>query len=130
MTNESHSADRCAPKTITLGDVPVSRFILGGNPFSGFAHQTHERDVEMLDWYTMDRVKEAYRLAEDAGVTAHIGRADNFMVRALREHWSEGGGLTWIAQTCPQVGVPMHGVRVALAWGAKKSRQRALSRHR
>jgi len=102
-----------------LGAVSVSRFILGGNPFSGFAHQTRERDQEMLDWYTMERIKEAYRLAEQAGVTTHIGRADQFIVRALREHWNEGGGLTWIAQTCPCVGGFTPCIDLALAFGAK-----------
>ena len=107
------------PETVTLGDVPVSRLIIGGNPFGGYSHQTVERDEEMVDWYTMERVKEAYRLAEEAGVTAHVGRADNFTVRALREHWNEGGTLTWIAQTCPGVGTIRHGVQNAVHGGAK-----------
>jgi len=101
------------PKTVTLGNVLVSRFILGGNPFGGYAHQTRERDEEMRDWYTMERVKEAYRQAESAGVTAHLGRADNFIVRALREHWNEGGTLTWIAQQCPGIGSIAQGVENA-----------------
>ncbi len=107
------------PKLVTLGKVIVSRFILGANPFGGFSHQTVERDNEMIDWYTMERVKEAYRLAEAAGVAAHVGRADNFIMRALREHWNEGGRLTWIAQTCPGVGSLMHGVNNAIGGRAK-----------
>lgn len=105
---------RLRPNRIRLGHVAVSRFILGGNPFGGYSHWTVERDQEMLDWYTMERVKEAYRLAEQAGVTAHLGRADDFIMRALREHWNEGGTLTWIAQTCPGVGTLMHGVHNAI----------------
>jgi len=107
------------PKTVHLGDVPITRFILGGNPFGGYSHQTVERDNEMADWYTMERVKEAYRLAGQAGVTAHIGRADNFIVRALREHWNEGGTLTWIAQQCPGVGTLRHGINNAIHGKAK-----------
>ncbi len=91
------------PKTVRFGNVDISRFILGGNPFSGFSHQTHARDQEMLDWYTMERMGETYRLAEAAGVTTHLGRIDEFILRALREHWNRGGSLTWIAQTCPMV---------------------------
>lgn len=102
------------PMSVKLGDVSVTRFILGGNPFGGFAHQTRERDEEMVDWYTMERVKECYRLAEEAGVTTHLGRADEFIRRALREHWNEGGTLTWVAQTCPEVGVMSHGVNIAI----------------
>ena len=49
------------PQTVHLGSVPVSRFLLGGNPFGGYSHWTVERDNEMVDWYTMERVKETYR---------------------------------------------------------------------
>lgn len=100
---ESRSEANLKPELVKLGDVSVSRFIVGGNPFSGIAHQTPERDEEMSNWYTMERVKEAYRLAEKSGITAHLGRIDNFVIRALREHWNEGGRLTWIAQTCPYI---------------------------
>ena len=91
------------PRHVTLGTVEISRLIVGGNPFSGIAHQTPERDVEMRDWYTMERIKETYRFAERAGVNANLARIDEFTVRALHEHWNEGGGLAWIAQTCPYV---------------------------
>lgn len=98
-----HSETGSTPQHVTLGAVDVSRFIIGGNPFSGIAHQTPERDDEMRDWYTMERIKATYRLAERAGVNAHLARIDEFTIRALREHWNEGGGLVWIAQTCPYV---------------------------
>jgi hypothetical protein len=107
------------PPQVKLGCVSISRFMIGANPFGGYAHQTRERDEEMRDWYTMERVKECYRLAEAAGVTAHLGRADDFIMRALREHWNEGGSLTWIAQTCPGVGSIRHGVNNAIHGRAK-----------
>ncbi len=107
------------PKAIQLGNVSMARFLLGCNPFGGFAHQTFERDEEMRNWYTMTRVQETFRLAEAAGITAHLGRADDFIMRALREHWNEGGALTWIAQTCPGVGTLRHGVQNAISGRAK-----------
>ena len=118
-TKNTPAAEPLRPKSVMLGTVPVSRFILGGNPFSGFSHWNVERDNEMVDWYTMERVKETYRLAEQAGVTAHLGRADNFVMRALREHWNEGGTLAWVAQQCPGVGTLMHGVNNAIHGKAK-----------
>lgn len=120
MTPEARpSNEHLRPQTVHLGEVPVSRFILGSNPIGGYSHQTVERDQEMVDWYTMERVKELQRLAEAAGVTTHLARADNFVVRAFREHWNEGGGLTWIGQQCPGVGTLMHGVNNAIHGGAK-----------
>jgi hypothetical protein len=35
-------------QTIKLGKIEVTRFILGGNPFSGFSHQSSARDREMM----------------------------------------------------------------------------------
>ncbi|HUW62866.1 MAG TPA: hypothetical protein VMZ06_17800 [Candidatus Bathyarchaeia archaeon] len=107
------------PQTVKLGNVTVTRFIIGGNPFGGFSHQTLKRDTEMIDWYTMDRVKQAYKLAEKAGVTTHLGRADDFIIRALREYWNDGGRIKWIAQTCPGVGTLMQGVENAIRGKAK-----------
>lgn len=114
MDSASGSHSQSHPQTVHLGHVPVSRFIIGGNPFSGFSHSTVARDRAMVDYYTMERVKSDLRLAMESGVTAHLGRADNFIMRVLREHWNEGGWLTWIAQTCPHVGTIMHGVLNAL----------------
>ncbi len=39
-------------QTVQLGNVTVSRLILGGNPFGGFSHQNPDRDREMLRYYT------------------------------------------------------------------------------
>lgn len=116
MTTDDFTRLRPAlrPRQVKLGDIPVSRLILGGNPFGGYSHQTPERDEEMVNWYTMERVKQLYRLAEMSGVTTHIGRADNFIMRALREHWNEGGGMVWICQTCPGVGSLELGVQNAI----------------
>lgn len=118
-TMDSEGQGMLRPAHVTLGSVSVSRFIVGANPFGGYAHQTRERDEEMRDWYTMERVKECYRLAEEAGVTTHLGRADEFIMRALREYWNEGGKLAWIAQTCPGVGSIQHGVNNAIHGRAK-----------
>ena len=100
--------------TVPLGGATVSRLIIGGNPFSGFAHQTPERSREMVDWYTVARIKEALRRAEAIGVTTHLGRADHHVMRTLREYWNEGGTIQWIAQTCPGVGPIERGVRNAI----------------
>ncbi|MHB9130524.1 MAG: hypothetical protein ACYDBB_05455 [Armatimonadota bacterium] len=105
--------------TIQLGHLPVSRFILGGNPFSGFSHQGTERDTEMRRFFTVQRIKETLRQAEGLGVTTVISRADHHVMRLLMEYWDEGGSLQWIAQTCPEVGSMERGVQNAINGGAK-----------
>lgn len=81
----------------------VSRFIIGGNPFSGFSHQSPERDAEMMDYYTVAQIKETLRRGEAVGVTTTIMRSDAHIHRLLREYYNEGGSLQWIAQVAGTV---------------------------
>jgi len=104
---------------VQLGEVSVSRLIIGGNPFSGFSHQGSDRDEEMIHYYTAARIKEALREAERLGINAHIGRADHHIMRVLLEYWDEGGGIQWIAQTCPELGDVTRGIQNALRGKAK-----------
>lgn len=104
---------------VKLGDLEVSRFILGGNPQSGFSHWDRARDQEMKHYYTAERCKALYRQAESLGVTTHIGRTDNHIVRLLMEYWDEGGTIQWIAQTAPELGPPERGALNGINNGAK-----------
>ena len=42
----------------TIAGKRVSRLCIGGNPFSGFSHQTPERTREMLDFFTPETIKQ------------------------------------------------------------------------
>ena len=83
---------------VDLAGLSVTRLIVGGNPFSGFSHQSRERDDEMLDYYTTARLKETLHRAEAAGVNTTVMRSDPHIHRLLREYYNEGGTLQWIAQ--------------------------------
>jgi len=104
--------------TVPIGNVSISRLILGGNPFSGFSHQSPEADDRMRHYYTAARMKAEYRRAEELGIATHIGRADHHVMRVLMEYWDEGGRIQWIAQTCPELGSPLQGVRNGVRGGA------------
>jgi hypothetical protein len=103
----------------TIGGVKVSKFILGGNPFSGFSHQTPQMDDRMRHWFTVARIKALLRQAESLGINTVIARADHHMVRVLMEYWDEGGTLQWFAQTCPELGPTANGARNAVQGGAR-----------
>ena len=103
---------------IPLGPLSVSRLILGGNPFSGFSHQTPGRDREMRRYYTTARIKETLRHAEDLGVNTFLGRTDRHIRRVLLEYWDDGGAIQWFAQTCPEYGPPGNSVAGAASAGA------------
>jgi len=85
--------------TIKLGNLTVSRLMVGGNPISGFSHQGKDRDNEMMDYFTAENVKALFRECEKYGVDTAVLRTDNFIMRMLREYWNEGGKIKWIAQT-------------------------------
>jgi hypothetical protein len=103
---------------VKVGAASFSRFILGSNPFSGFSHQGHERDREMVHYYTTARIKETLRRAEEAGITTLIARGDHHVQRILLEYWDEGGKLEWSCQTCPEIGHPDPVIRKAAQLGA------------
>jgi len=104
---------------IKIGNLSVSKLIIGGNPFSGFSHQGIERDIEMKRYYTTERIKKTLKKAEKLGINTHIGRADHHIMRVLLEYWDQGGSIQWIAQTCPEIGSMDQGIKNAIAGGAK-----------
>jgi hypothetical protein len=104
---------------VNIGGLSVSRMIIGGNPFSGFSHQSPERDHEMREYYTAQRVMDTFRKAEEVGITTAIVRADEHMRTLLSRYWSDGGTIQWIAQTCPEEGPHLSHLDDAIKSGAK-----------
>ena len=97
----------------------VSRFILGSNPFSGFSHQSPEKDWEMRHYFSAEKIKDTLRQAEALGVNTVIARTDFHAMRVLFEYRDEGGALQWFAQTCPEVGSHATCIQRAHTYGAK-----------
>ncbi len=104
--------------TVKFGTVTVSKIILGGNPFSGFSHQTPVIDREMVKWYTVARIKQTLLQAESLGINTFLGRADKHIRRTLMEYWDEGGQIQWFAQTAPEFSSLSGNVAGAIATGA------------
>ncbi len=102
-----------------FGKLKVSRFIIGGNPFSGFSHQSVQNDKKMVKFFTYEKIKETLAEAEQLGINSFVGRADNHIIRLLQEYWSEGGKIQWFAQTCPEHGSPEYSIKRAIDFGAK-----------
>lgn len=104
---------------VRIGDVDVSRFILGSNPFSGFSHQGIDRDQEMRHWFSTAHIKDTIRAAESLGVTTLLARTDFHVMRMLMEYRDEGSRIQWFAQTCPEVGDHFACINRAFDYGAK-----------
>jgi hypothetical protein len=81
-----------------IGGVQVSRLVIGGNPVSGFSHQTSERDREMREFFTTERIHQLLRDAEAAGINTFFARTDDHILGVIREYWEAGGTIQWFAQ--------------------------------
>ena len=83
-----------------IGNVEISRLIIGGNQFSGWSHS---RDLPylrqlFLAYSSQERIMETLELAEENGVNAILCAACDH----LKKYWKERGGkMKWIAQTHP-----------------------------
>jgi len=91
-----------------IGNVRISRLILGGNLINGYAHS---RDLiyvsELLKaYFTDEKIMETFQLCEELGVntvvlhTGHSPHADTFGV--MNKYRNErGGNIQWIAEAHP-----------------------------
>jgi len=104
--------------TVRLGTLEVSRLVIGGNPFSGFSHQSDERDAEMRAFYTDGRIVDTLFEAESLGLRTLILRGDEHIARCLGDYWRRGGTMQWVAQTDSRAETQEDGVRFCVAHGA------------
>ena len=108
-------------RQVAIGGVHVSGLCIGGNPFSGFSHQSPERDEEMVAYFTPERIEETLRVAEEAGINTMFARADDHILSVMRSYWSGGGTIQWFAQICELHGKPdswRYWLRTSLEAGA------------
>ncbi len=85
-----------------IGDVRLSRLLLGSNPFSGFSHQgteRDERDAPPLHAWHASRRRSSRPSA--LGVTALVARTDFHVMRMLLEYRDEGGKLAVVRADLP-----------------------------
>lgn len=90
--------------TVAIGSGRVTRLILGGNPLSGVSHQTPGRDREMVEYFTVERIKEHLAECENEGVGTLLSRGDRHIRRMLVEYGlGAGGRVNWIGQLAGEV---------------------------
>jgi hypothetical protein len=104
---------------VDLGDLSVTRLILGGNPISGFSHHNEEMDMEMRRYFTTPRIHKLLSDCEKNGIDSVIARADNHVMRAFMEYFDKGGQIQWIAQTAAERTSVENNVQTAKKFGAK-----------
>ena len=103
---------------VDFAGLSVSRMVVGGNPFSGIGHQDGALDRALRDYYTVARIKETLFQCEELGINTAVLRADNHIMRLLREYWNEGGKIQWFAQHAPERASMLDNIRQAAGAGA------------
>ncbi len=85
--------------TMKIGDLEVSRLIVGSNPFTGKSHMNKEIDSDMKEHFTEEKVFEMLRHCEEVGINAVQSRGSMPVMGLLGKYRSNGGKLMWLAQT-------------------------------
>ena len=87
-----------------IGNVSISRLIVGGNPISGNAHSRDLPYVSslMTKYFTDEKCVEILHICEQCGINTAQLRTDNHIVRILDKYWKQGGKMQWIAQIKPR----------------------------
>jgi hypothetical protein len=106
---------------IRLGELDVSRLILGSNPFFGFAHGNPQASPkEMTSYYTDERVMAVLDGAAEQGITAVWTPCYDRWVRLWNKYQERGGKLKiWIGQPDPGADQMKQHITTAAKNGAK-----------
>jgi hypothetical protein len=106
-----------------IGNIAVSRLIVGGNPISGNAHSRDLPYVSSLmrKYFTDEKCVETLQICEDCGINTLQFRTDSHIVRILDKYFKQGGKMKWIAQIKPRkpdISDIMNDIRMAFDNGA------------
>ena len=106
-----------------IGNVDVSRLIVGGNPISGNAHSRDLPYVSSLmsRYFTDEKCIETLHICEQCGINTAQFRTDSHIVRIMDKYWKQGGKMHWIAQIKPRkpdISDIMNDIRMAFDNGA------------
>ncbi len=89
---------------INFFGTPVTRLILGDNPFSGHSYIPDKAtSSDMIDYYTANQIIKTLFDAEEAGYNTMLPLADPFIMRVLRQYRNEGGKMHFIFQPYPAI---------------------------
>ena len=100
-----------------IGDVPLSRIIMGGNLIGGWAHARDLIYVSKLvkAYHTRIKIFETLRLGEACGVNAII--INPIMFKTMRDYWKNAGGKMQFISDCG-AGELMTTIKKSIAAGA------------
>ncbi|MBQ8697365.1 MAG: hypothetical protein IJ519_06560, partial [Clostridia bacterium] len=86
--------------TMKIGDLEITRLIVGSNPFTGKSHMNAAVDADMRGHYnTYEKAFELLRRCEEVGINAVQSRGSLPIMDLIYRYRQSGGKLHWLAQT-------------------------------
>lgn len=85
--------------TMKIGNLEVTRLIVGSNPFTGKSHLDTRTDSDMKKHFTDEQVFAMLKKCEEVGINAVQSRGSLPVMDLLYRYRKNGGGLLWLAQT-------------------------------
>ncbi|MBQ9922080.1 MAG: hypothetical protein IJO52_07825 [Clostridia bacterium] len=85
--------------TMKIGDLEITRLIVGSNPFTGKSHMDKNTDEDMKDYFTEERAFAMLKHCEDAGINAVQSRGSMPIMGLIGRYRQAGGKLLWLAQS-------------------------------
>lgn len=85
--------------TMKIGDLDVTRLIVGSNPFTGKSHLDADTDADMKNYFSEEQAFAMLDRCEKTGINAMQSRG-SMPVMGLLSRWRAAGGkMMWLAQT-------------------------------
>ena len=85
--------------TMKIGDLEVTRLIVGSNPFTGKSHLDKSTDDDMKSYFTDEQAFAMLDRCEKAGINAMQSRGSMPIMGLLGRYRQNGGRLMWLAQS-------------------------------
>ncbi len=83
--------------TMKIGNLEVSKLIVGTNPFMGKSHLTPDVDADMKAYFAEERVFAMLKKCEEAGINAIQSRGNMPIMGVIDRYRKQGGKMYWLA---------------------------------
>ena len=85
--------------TMKIGDLEITRLVVGSNPFTGKSHLDDATDNDMKSYFSEEQAFAMLRRCEEAGINSIQSRGNMPVMGLIDRYRKAGGSLLWLAQT-------------------------------
>ena len=85
--------------TMKIGDLEITRLVVGSNPFTGKSHLDDATDNDMKSYFSEEQAFAMLRRCEETGINSIQSRGNMPVMGLIDRYRKAGGSLLWLAQT-------------------------------